>query len=319
MTIKRVNWLFLTIVLVHIVITLSLGFLGSRIAIGTFFSFLLAQGIVIVPTLAFLYAFERTDRGTAGFHRVKISTLLMIELCTFLMMPLVVVCNAVTLFFTENTMVSMEGSILQIPFPAMFFMIGILGPFCEEFVFRGVFYRSYRRGGERKDDTHVKGPSYGIRAILLSSLLFGLMHMNVNQALYAFVIGIFLALLVEAAGSLWASVFCHMFFNSIEVVLMYASKWLSPGSYGQASAKIGTRELQAALSVYLVIAAVTTPIAGCIIVWIAKNEGRQQAFAALFSRRKNPEKEQPQYFLSIPLIVAIVLCIGYMVCLEIFR
>lgn len=316
MTIKRINWLFLTIVLVNIAVALSLVFLGDKIAIGTFFSFLLSQGVVVVPALVFLYVFGRRERVDVGFHKVKISTLLMIELCTFLVMPLVIVCNAVTLFFTDNTMMSMQGSILSMPFPSMLFMIGILGPFCEEFVFRGVFYRIYKKDGEGKEGAYVKGRNSGIRAILLSAFLFGLMHMNFNQALYAFVMGIFLALLVEATGSLWASVFCHMFFNSIEVVLMYASKWFSHGGYGQAAdramAEIGTQELLAALSVYLVIAAVTTPIAGCVIVWIAKNEGRQKIFTSLFSRREKTEAPQPQYLLTVPLIVAIVLCLGCM-------
>ena len=59
------------------------------------------------------------------------------------------------------------------------------------------------------------------------------------------------------------------------------------------------------------IAAVTTPIAGCVIVWIAKNEGRQAAFSALFSRRAS-QRQRADYLLSVPLIIAIVLCLGYM-------
>lgn len=275
----------------------------------------------------------------AGFHKVKISTLLMIALCTFLIMPLVTVLNVLTMFFTDNAVAALEGDIVSTPFPAMLFMIGIFGPFCEEFVFRGVIYRSYRRSGEWLNNMRYKTlRNNGISAILLSSLLFGLMHMNFNQAVYAFAIGIFLVLLVEAAGSLWASVFCHMFFNSCQVVLMYASEGILNSIYGQAAnetaARMSTQDLLAALSVYLVIAAVTTPIAGCVIAWIAKNEGRQDVFRALFRRsgragvppqpRNMPQSmpvngpqqwnmpSQPEYLLSVPLIIAVVLCLGYM-------
>ena len=180
----------------------------------------------------------------------------------------------------------------------MLFMIGIFGPFCEEFVFRGVIYRSYRRSGDWNDNTRYKTlRGNGISAMLLSSLLFGLMHMNFNQAVYAFAIGIFLVLLVEAAGSLWASVFCHMFFNSCQVVLMYASQNMLNSVYGQAvnetAEQLSTQDLLAALSVYLLIAGVTTPIAGCVIAWIAKNEGRQAEFRALFRRRGGRVASQP--------------------------
>ncbi|MDE7359939.1 MAG: hypothetical protein K2N39_11030, partial [Lachnospiraceae bacterium] len=89
----------------------------------------------------------------AAFHRVKISTLLMIALCTFLIMPLVTVLNTLTMFFTDNAVAALEGDIVSTPFPAMLFMIGIFGPFCEEFVFRGVIYRRYRRSGEWSHNT----------------------------------------------------------------------------------------------------------------------------------------------------------------------
>ncbi len=333
----------------------------------------------------------------SGFHKVKISTLLMIALCTFLISPLVTVLNVLTMFFADNAVAALEGDIISTPFPVMLFMIGIFGPFCEEFVFRGVIYGSYRRNGQYNNNIcYQKSRRNGISAVLLSAFLFGLMHMNFNQALYAFAIGIFLALLVEAAGSLWASVFCHMFFNSCQVVLMYVSESVLDSIYGQAvneaAEQLSTQDLLAALSVYLVIAAVATPIAGCVIVWIAKNEGRQEAFRELFRRsgrtavqkmpqpnarmlnvpmppqsqpvqwsqpappRQMPEMPQPprsaqwnqpippqpvppaqwnqpmpqqpvqwnmsepprtDYLLSVPLIIAVVLCLGYM-SLELF-
>lgn len=364
MTSKRANWLFLTIILVHFGVVAFLIFGGEILPDSLMLNFLLSQGILIVPTILFLLIFGcgkrlapqmRMSDGpqpvpgapgqfeAAGFHRVKISTLLMIILCTFLIMPLVTVLNTLTMFFADNAVAAMEGDIISTPFPAMLFMIGIFGPFCEEFVFRGVIYGSYRRsGGYEKGGCCQNTRNHGIAAVLLSAFLFGLMHMNFNQALYAFGIGIFLALLVEAAGSLWASVFCHMFFNSFQVVLMYVSGSILDSVYGQAvneaAEQLTARELLAVLSVYLVIAAVTTPIAGCVVVWIAKNEGRQAAFGALFHRRdacmadQRPPQGMPQpqmdpsvqlmqqrtdYLLSVPLIIAVVLCFGYM-SLELF-
>lgn len=366
MTSKRANWLFLTIILVHFGVVAFLIFGGTLLPDSLVLNFLLSQGILVVPTIVFLLIFERRTPmpvsqmqmpgalpapgmpqmpmpgmppmpaacapepfEAAAFHRVKVSSLLMIALCTFLFMPLVTVLNVLTMFFTDNAVAALEGDIVSTPFPAMLFMIGIFGPFCEEFVFRGVIYRSYRRNGEWTNNMcYKKLRDNGLSAVLLSSLLFGLMHMNFNQAVYAFAIGVFLVLLVEAAGSLWASVFCHMFFNSCQVVLMYVSESILNSVYGQAvnetAAKLSTQELLAALSVYLVIAAVTTPIAGCVIVWIAKNEGRQQAFGALFRRERRVPQTMPmngpqraEYLLSVPLVIAIVLCLGYM-SLELF-
>lgn len=259
-----------------------------------------------------------------AFRRIKVSSILMILLGTFLLMPFVTVLNALTLFFTDNAVAAMQGDVLSLPFPVMLFMIGILGPFCEEFVFRGIIYGSYayQDGRMWPQSAAVGGNvlqrSGGVWPILLSALTFGLMHMNFNQAVYAFAIGIFLAFLVEAAGSLWASVICHMFFNSYEVVLMYLAKAIGGSAYmetaGQAAAELTSVELQAAMAVYLLIAAVTTPIAICCVAWIAKNEGRQKALQALFRKERKAEQvPQPrQPLVTVSLIVAVVLCLGIM-------
>lgn len=342
MTTKRANWLFLTMILAHIGVVLFFNFGGIRISVDIVMNFVLSEGILMIPTMLFLVASAWKNRqkqpaeqgveaegsgalGTfeaAAFHRVKISTLLMIVLSTFLIMPLVAVFNALSMFFADDAMASLQIQFSNTSFPAMLLMIGIVGPFCEEFVFRGVIYRSYQKNEwEVNNDCYGIGRRGGIRAVLLSAFLFGLMHMNFNQMIYAFAMGIFLALLVEAAGSLWASVFCHMFYNSISVVLMYVSRQSLGSAYEQTvreAAELTTQQLLVGLSFYLVIAAVTTPIAGCIIVWIAKNEGRQQDFSALFCSRKKQgadcgqEGQGPRYLLSVPLIVAIVLCFGFM-------
>ncbi len=284
-----------------------------------------------------------------AFRRIKISSILMIILGTFLLMPFVTVLNALTLFFTDNAVAAMQGDVLSLPFPVMLFMIGILGPFCEEFVFRGIIYGSYAyQDGMMQPRTSTVGGnvlqrSAGVWPILLSAFTFGLMHMNFNQAVYAFAIGVFLAFLVEAAGSLWASVICHMFFNSYEVVLMYLAKAIGGSAYmesaSRAAEELTNVQLQAAIAVYLLIAAVTTPIAVCCVAWIAKNEGRQGAVRALFRGQKEhktaqvlqpqmmsrqqesrfgmpmsgrQESQQRKPLVTVPLIVAVVLCLGVM-------
>lgn len=368
MTGKKVNWLFLTMILTHIVVVLFLVLFGSYISIGITANFFLGQAVLIAPSLLFLacnrqtavFAPQPAQRGydtmprparyengmtpqpaqfrhsgalqparSAAFRRMKISSFLMTALATLLIMPLVTVLNALTLFFTNNEVASIQGDILSIPFPIMFFMIGIFGPFCEEFVFRGVIYGSYAdqsKAARSKMPAGSKGraASGGMRPILLSAFLFGLMHMNFNQAVYAFAIGIFLAILVEAAGSLWASVFCHMFFNSCQVVMMYLSKAVLGNAYGEAvsetAAEMTHAQLQAGLAVYLIIAAVTTPIAGCCVAWVVKNEGRQETVRALFpaSIGDKAQKNSPgiaawrEPLVTTPLIVAIVICLGYM-------
>ena len=114
MTSKRTNWLFLTIILVHFGVIGFLIFGGDLLPDSLVLNFLLSQGILVVPTMIFLLVSGR--RGAfPEFHKVKISTLLMIALCTFLIMPLVTVLNTLTMFFTENAVAALEGDIIRTP------------------------------------------------------------------------------------------------------------------------------------------------------------------------------------------------------------
>lgn len=295
---KRTNWLFLTIILVHFAVVAFLILMGDRIPFGIIANLVVSEGILIVPGLFFILLSGSKWNSILRFHKIKLSSALMSVLFTLLIMPLVTVLNAISMFFTENAVAAMQEEILGVTFPVMLFMIGIFGPFCEEFVFRGMVYGGYVKSGSR------------FWAILLSALLFGLMHMNFNQAIYAFAIGILFALLMEATDSLWAPMLCHMIFNSEQVCLMYLStKLLGFISEPELESMQVTQEsLIVALSGYLVIAAVTTPIAFCVLAWIAKNEGREEALKQIWVRRK----EKNEYMVTVPLIIAIVLCLGYM-------
>ena len=297
---KKANWLFLVIILVHIAVVTLLVRAGDRITLDIITNCLVSEGIIIAPAILFLLPTKSRINEVLGFHRIRISTFFMIFLFTVLITPLVTVLNALSMFFTDNAVAAMQGDILGVSFPVMWLLIGVYGPFCEEFVFRGEIYGGYKKSGG------VVG------AILLSSLAFGLMHMNFNQAIYAFVIGILLSMLVEATGSLWASVFCHMIFNSFSVCMMFLSDWMMNTFYGgmmsDVQAEITNVELMAALSVYLVIAAVTTPIAICVLAWMVKNEKRVEIVKNLRAKRA----QQGEYLISIPFIIAVVLCLGFM-------
>lgn len=296
---KKTNWLFFTIIGVHFAVLLFLSIMGESISFTMLQNCIVSELIIVVPALLFLAAGRKNWNDSLGFRKVKCTTLLMTVLFTYLCMPLVTVLNAITMLFADNAVASMQDGIYEVGFPLMLLLIGIYGPFCEEFVFRGVIFRGYQKSGST------------FWAIVLSSFLFGLMHLNINQAVYALVLGIFMALLVEATGSLWSSVLCHIVFNSNQVVLMFLMQKLQGASYGQLLDEtqdvMNAELLLPAISVYLIIAACTTPLAVCVLVWLAGNEDRKEKLRQIWYTRK----EKKEYLVSIPLILAIVVCLSY--------
>jgi len=288
---KKANWLFLTIILVHIAVVYLIFMIRDRIEFNMITNCLVSEGIIIVPAILFLLPMKSRFNEALGFRNIKISTFFMIILFTVLIMPLVTVLNAFSMFFAENAVASMHGDILGISFTVMWLLIGVYGPLCEEFVFRGVLYSSYKKTGRM------------LGAVLLSSLAFGLMHMNFNQAAYAFAIGVAMVLLVEATGSIWSSILVHVTFNSQQVCLMYLVDY-GEQQLQEAQEALTTDMMILAISVYLVIAAVTTSLAGCVLAWIAKNEKREDNLRAIWKTRKFKKEGK---VITVPLLIAIVI------------
>ncbi len=81
-------------------------------------------------------------------------------------------------------------------------------PLVEEYVFRGVLYSYLKR--------------YGITfGVIASAVIFGIAHTSPTQSVYAFVFGIFSALLFEVTGNIKTSVIFHGINNFITVALGY--------------------------------------------------------------------------------------------------
>lgn len=74
-------------------------------------------------------------------------------------------------------------------------------------------------------------------AMLLSAVIFGIMHVNLVQFLYAGILGILLAFLLEKIGFLYAPVLGHIAAN-IAAVVRQETGWLS-FSYERTAGGIG--------------------------------------------------------------------------------
>lgn len=300
---KKVNWLYLAIILLDFAVIVFLNavyyYSGGRVQITIVLNLLMSQLMLVVPALICALCSKSGLNEMSGYHRIKISSVFMVILYTFLCMPLMTAINAISMLFVDNAVNSVSGEILQMPFPVMLFLMGMFGPFCEEFVFRGMIFRGYKKSGSV------------FRAIILSSLLFGLMHMNFNQAAYAFAIGIMFALLVEATGSLWSSVIAHMTVNMQQVCLMYAVETISPGTYtgGVVDEMVTQDMLLMAIGPYILAAVVCTALAVCVLVWIAGNENRKEHLRGIWIGRK----EKREKMITFPLVIGMILSVGYMV------
>lgn len=302
---KKAGRLFLTITVTDIALIFWLSFRPNFINQNLAANLVVSQMAIWIPAVFFLAVTRTNPVKFCRMRKVHGSTMLMAVLYTMLTAPLITLMNAISMLFVENEVAGIQSELLRMPFLLMFFLMAVYGPFSEELVFRGILYRSYR--------VHGREPFQGnpLLAILISSLLFALMHLNFNQAAYAFVVGIMLALLMEATDSFWPVFLVHLLFNGNSVCLIYLLDKL-PGNLVDQAAAIDNSgyDMWLVIALYFVLAVICTPLACCVLKWMARREGREEHMKAIWSCQGIPRKRA---YISVSLLVAVVICLGYMI------
>lgn len=305
---KRVGISFLLLVAMQLLAGVGIGLYYLLEGTGDIHitaNLILAQSMNITPVIFMILVGrkkgspEKIFRDVLGFRPIKISTALMTILFTVLIIPLSTLANAISMVFVDNAVESITGDVLDVPFVIMFFLMAVFAPFGEELVFRGAFFRGFRKSG------NIFG------AVILSSVLFALMHMNFNQAAYAVLLGIMMALAAEATGSTATSFIIHMIFNGQSVCLLYLSDRLVPEGLEEemAAAVLGGWEMAFVIAVYLLLAVVCTAVAFCVLTWMAANEGKQNFLRTVWASRKVRQER----LWSVWLAAGIALALAYMV------
>jgi len=319
MEIKKINWLMVGAFALHIVVSLVLYNSPDMFEIGILLNLSLGEIMLLLPMVVYLlcwklgqrkYADEagenaeaekpQTLRERLHYNKVKPTTILYALIFTWLSMPLTTLINAISMIFVDNTVMALSGQILGVAFPVMLFFMAVVPAFCEETLFRGIVYGGYRKHGNK------------FVAVMLSGFLFGVMHMNLNQALYAFAIGVLLALLFEATNSIWPTILFHFVYNAQSCCLMYFVEEIVPGFYSNPdniAMATETASLYSMIAAYIIIAAIFTPLAICMLYKIAKNEGRVEQLKETLPGKK----EGKMRIATASFWVATVLAVGFIV------
>lgn len=87
--------------------------------------------------------------------------------------------------------------------------VGIIAPFAEEFLFRGVIYNTLSK-------------KISIRwTIIIQAILFGVFHFNLIQGVYATLLGLVFGYVTYKTKSLWPAVIMHILNNLIATIAPY--------------------------------------------------------------------------------------------------
>lgn len=128
--------------------------------------------------------------------------------------------NILQIYFSTN--INYDSN-FQSTFNKKFLFIGsiirsvIISPILEEMLFRDIILKGFLKNYSK------------VTAIVVSSLLFAIMHRHIGQAFETFVAGIFFAWLYIKTNSLLSNIFAHCIYNGICCVLTYILNINIPG------------------------------------------------------------------------------------------
>ena len=309
---------YLFMMVVWVVLGLILGVTGLIRRFNYYSSSTLAELEFLIPVVVLLFM-DRFEvmRGTR-MKMIGIRTILWTLLFTALILPVTYYLNMVSQLFVPNAVnetvsyfaVTAGQDIWAKPLWLNLLYIAILPPLIEEFIFRGVLFQGFRSCGLFK-------------TAFFTALMFGLAHGNLNQFMYAFAVGIFLAYLVEASGSVYASMLAHSLINGTTVLLMYLERRLPENiTSAMVEAESRTASVQdLGLMFWIIGAAIAgacAVLAVIVLRTIAKTAGREVIYQEARKGKDRLKGKEGRVF-SVELLVGILIPVVLMAIEMIMR
>lgn len=307
---KRINRfipvLFISYILLSILAGAVIGVMDINMPLWG--SYLLSQAIVLLPALIYVAIHKINIIACMPYRRLRISDGLLSLLFGYALVPMMLFVNNLTSLFSTNYVQDSVQELIAYPFVVQLLIIAVLPACVEEFVFRGLIYHSYRKNG-------ILG------AAVLSGLVFGLMHLNINQLSYALLMGIVFALLVEATGSMYSSMLAHFAANSYSIIMMQlvsmtsgGSELLTQSAEAAQGSMISMPVIIAQLVMLGLVAVGFLGIAYLLFKKIAVRNGRWEYLKEQLHKGFKPQNGER--FITPPLIATVAAALAYMLYIE---
>lgn len=308
-SIRSANVFLPVFLLSYVGLSMLAGTLASGMDIPYAGLVIISEFTLILPVAVFIFVKKANPLQMDFMAAPRLMDIVMSYIFAYTLMPLIYFINMITMTFTDNSVNDMMGSLYDYNLFTQLLLVAVLPAAVEEFIFRGVFYTAYRK-------RNILGAS------LMSGLIFGMIHLNINQCAYAVVMGIAFAFLAEATGSIVNSIAAHFAFNANSVFMLaflktkysYEEYAMTAEQTSSAMQELGITGIPiAAYAVLLAFAAGGAAIAVCIIRKMARRNKREIHMADVFTKGLKNMTPGTDRFFDIWSVIAIVSAAAYMI------
>lgn len=204
--VSRANTYFLIIILLQLFLPVELVFRWFNITDSK--TMLLISHVItfIFPAIIYLIITKQSAKDVLKLNKLYFNDIPLIILLAFVCQPIMTFFSLISQFFFKNEIGNFVSGIVDSPYIILLLVIAVLPAITEEITIRGVVLSGY-------EDKNI------YLACSITGLLFGIMHLDSQQFLYASVLGFVLALVVRITNSIFASALIHFLINGTSITL----------------------------------------------------------------------------------------------------
>lgn len=163
---------------------------------------------LVVPTIIYFFITKLPVKKTLQPNGLSLPVIMIIFLIGILVYPMSLFLGNLSQLFFHNYLQDAFVSMQSMSLIGFIATIAVTPAICEELTMRGVLFSGYKKIDIKK-------------AALMNGLFFGIIHLNLQQFFYAFVIGVIFTYMVDATKSLYSSMIAHFTCNGISALISY--------------------------------------------------------------------------------------------------
>lgn len=283
--------------------SLLIGFSGLGKRFDLYSASAVSELLFLIPVLVAVCMDKFNVLRGVKLRPVGIRVILWSLLLGLLLLPVALLLNLLTQFLVPNAVSTVMSNLSAMPLWLNFLYIAVLPAIVEEYIFRGVFFQAFRADGL-------------VKTALYTGAMFGLAHLNLNQFLYAMVMGVLFAFLDEAAGSVYASMLAHTVINGFNVLMFQLMTTDLPENVTSAIVEAQSRTSSVediSLIWWILLTAIATAcfiLAIIIIRQIAKTTGREKLFSEACRGRDKLRGKEGRAF-TVELLIGLLVPVVY--------
>ncbi|WP_373899224.1 CPBP family intramembrane glutamic endopeptidase [Haloimpatiens sp. FM7315] len=205
--IKKANIFTMSLVLMNVLCSVLLAPVAKKLNLGMYGIMAIANlFMLVVPLAIYILKSKESLKNLLSLKPINGKSIAIVVLIAIFIQPLMNYISGVMAFFLPNNVGELLAKSSDTPLYFKLIVVAVMPAILEELCMRGVVLSNYKGLGIKK-------------AALITGLLFGLLHMNLQMLVYTFILGVVFAYLVYITKSIFSSMIPHFIINGTQVII----------------------------------------------------------------------------------------------------